>query len=59
MSIHCATSLLLGSKPLALYVFPDNYNFLLHVEIEVKRVCLHQVEMTYLGNQSILIRIEL
>lgn len=58
ISAHCATSASwlesAGTKCVSC-----SHDSLLDVEIETKRVCLHQVEVTYFGNQSVLVRTEL
>lgn len=58
ISAHCATS-----APWLKSAGTERVSFshgsLLDVEIETKRVCLHQVEVTYFGNQTVLVRTEL
>lgn len=58
ISAHCATSAS-WLKSVGTEHVSCSYGSLLDVEIETKRVCLHQVEVTYFGNQSVLVRIEL
>lgn len=58
ISAHCATSAS-WRKCAGTECVSCSYDSLLDVEIETKRVCLHQVEVTYFSNQSVLVRIEL